>query len=95
MFDTELIGEGAINTFNHALENLLTKDCYVVPDNAVMYIAVVESQNCYDWNWLNLDRYGVKVPEKYKNLAGEAIFDVQLTEFQDFKLISDPIEVFR
>jgi hypothetical protein len=42
-----------------------------------------------------LDKYNVKVPEKYKNLAGEAIFDVQLTEFQDFKLLSEPIEAFR
>ena len=31
VFDTELIGEGAIGTYNHAAANLLTKDRIVVP----------------------------------------------------------------
>jgi type III protein arginine methyltransferase len=57
VFDTELIGEGAISTFNHALDNLLVKECYVIPDNAVMYVQVVESPVCHNWNWLDLKKF--------------------------------------
>lgn len=96
VFDTELIGEGAISTFKHALENLLTEDCYVIPDNAVMYVQVVESPVCHDWNWLNLDpKFNVKVPSKYVNLAGESILDVQLTQFTQFKPLTPPVETFK
>jgi len=35
------------------------------------------------------------VPEAYANLAGDAIWDVQLSEFEDFKPVTDPIEAFR
>ena len=31
VFDTELIGEGAISTYNHAARELLTSDRLVVP----------------------------------------------------------------
>jgi predicted RNA methylase len=34
VFDTELIGEGALKTFSHAHEHLLEKDCVVVPNSA-------------------------------------------------------------
>ncbi len=94
VFDTELIGEGAIGTFTHALEHLLTNDCHVIPDNAVMYLQVVESDMCRDWHWLNLDKHGLKVPDDYKNLAGDSIFDIQLTQFKDFKPLTEPLVAF-
>ena len=94
VFDTELIGEGAISTFTHALENLLTKDCYVIPDNAVMYIQVVESNVCHDWNWLDLNKYNLKVPLEYKKLGGDSILDVQLTQFKEFKPLTEPLVAF-
>jgi protein arginine N-methyltransferase 7 len=94
VFDTELIGEGAIGTFTHALESLLTADCHVIPDNAVMYVQVVESPMCRDWHWLNLDRYGLKVPSDCANLAGDSIFDMQLTQFKEFKPLTDPLVAF-
>lgn len=50
VFDTELIGEGAIETFNHAHLHLLTKDCIVVPDSATIFIQVVESPLAWAWN---------------------------------------------
>lgn len=40
VFDTELIGEGALSTFTHAHEHLLEKDCIVVPDAATIYVQV-------------------------------------------------------
>lgn len=50
VFDTELIGEGAIETFNHAHEHLLEKDCIVVPDSATIHIQIVESSLAWAWN---------------------------------------------
>lgn len=95
VFDTELIGEGAISTFTHALDNLLVTDCYVVPDNAIMYVQIVDSQLCHDWNWLDLSKYNLKIPEECEKLAGDAIFDIQLTQFNEFKALTDPLEVFK
>ena len=43
VFDTELIGEGAISTFNHAHEHLLTKDCLTIPTGASVYCQLVSS----------------------------------------------------
>ena len=94
VFDTELIGEGAISTYTHALENLLTKDCFVVPDNAVMYVQVVDSSSCRDWNWLNLDTFNIKIPQDYINPAGDSILDLQLTQFNDFTHLTEPLVAF-
>ncbi len=40
VFDTELIGEGAIGTYNHANQELLTSDRIVVPGRARMFAQV-------------------------------------------------------
>ena len=53
VFDTELIGEAAIATFNHAHKFLLTKDCIVVPSEGVMYAQVVNSDVASKWNALH------------------------------------------
>lgn len=50
VFDTDLIGEGAIPTFQHATECLLTTDCIVVPQSANVYCQVVESSFISNWN---------------------------------------------
>lgn len=95
VFDTELIGEGAIATFTHALENLLTPDCYVIPDNARLYVQCVDSKECFNWNWLDMTEFGIRVPDDYKNLGGDSILDVQLTQFNEFKPLSPPLLAFK
>merc|ERR1712168_582120 len=52
VFDTELIGEGAIATFRHALDHLLTPDCVVVPSLGRMYVQVVSSDLIQRWHEL-------------------------------------------
>lgn len=42
VFDTELIGEGALSTFDHAHKNLLEKDCIVIPESATVYAQVLK-----------------------------------------------------
>merc|ERR1719220_1276482 len=49
VFDTELIGEGAIGTYNHAAANLLTKDRIVVPGVARVWAQAVSSPRCSAW----------------------------------------------
>ena len=63
VFDTELIGEGAIGIFNHAHEHLLELNCIVVPDSATMYAQVVESPFIWAWN----------MPKVLANLDGEIL----------------------
>lgn len=65
VFDTELIGEGAIGIFNHAHEYLLDANCIVVPHSATMYAQVVESPLCWAWN----------MPKALANLDGEVMLD--------------------
>lgn len=63
VFDTELIGEGAIETFNHAHKHLLESDCIVVPESATMYIQIVESPLAWSWN----------MPKLMANLDGDVL----------------------
>lgn len=50
VFDTELIGEGALLTFRHAHEALLEKDCIVIPHSGTVWVQVVESSKVNAWN---------------------------------------------
>ena len=50
VFDTELIGEGAISTYNHAATHLLTSDRLVVPGVARVWAQVVTSRKCREWS---------------------------------------------
>merc|ERR1719208_648724 len=50
VFDTELIGEGAISTYNHANKYLLTEDRLVVPCVARIWAQVVRSDKCRSWS---------------------------------------------
>lgn len=53
VFDTELIGEAAIATFNHAHQYLLTDDCIVVPCEGTLYAQVVSSDLAAKWDRLH------------------------------------------
>ncbi|KPJ08008.1 Protein arginine N-methyltransferase 7 [Papilio machaon] len=102
VFDTELIGEGALSTFTHAHEHLLEKDCIVVPDSAVIYAQVVECPTMQKWNKLNdladddLDII-LRTPQKMKDCAGSAaVHDIQLSQLprKAFRELSEQIPVF-
>lgn len=60
VFDTELIGEGALGVFIHAHEHLLTEDVITVPYSAVVYIQVVQSEFLLQHNHL-ADNTGKKI----------------------------------
>ncbi|KAJ8715935.1 hypothetical protein PYW08_013220 [Mythimna loreyi] len=102
VFDTELIGEGALSTFAHAHKCLLEADCIVVPDSAVIYAQVVECPTLWKWNKLNdladaeLDIV-LKTPQKMIDCPGSAaVHDLQLSQLprHTFRELSDQIPVF-
>lgn len=98
VFDTELIGEGAIGIFNHAHEFLLQTDCIVIPDRGTIYAQAVECPLAYAWNRpksiANLDgEILIKTPERIINCPGSlSLHDVQLSQIplNDFKTIIKP-----
>ncbi|KAF9419379.1 hypothetical protein HW555_004027 [Spodoptera exigua] len=102
VFDTELIGEGALSTFAHAHKCLLEPDCIVVPDSAVIYAQVVECPTLWKWNKLNdlsdadLDIV-LRTPQKMIDCPGSAaVHDLQLSQLprNAFRELSDQIPVF-
>lgn len=102
VFDTELIGEGALATFDHAHKNLLEKDCIVVPDSAVIYAQVIECPKLQKWNKLNdlanedLEII-LKTSKQIKECAGSAsVHDIQLSQLprNSFRELSEQIPVF-
>lgn len=102
VFDTELIGEGAISVFNHAHQELLTDDCIVIPSEAIVYAQVIESKYIRNFNRVN-DVYHnkellIKIPENIKNCQGiESVFDLQLSELptDSFKTLIPAQVMFR
>ncbi|XP_023027368.2 arginine methyltransferase 7 [Leptinotarsa decemlineata] len=103
VFDTELIGEGALSTFSHAHKNLLERDSIVVPESATIYAQVVECPLVQNWNKVKdvFDMDGeslIKVPESIKNCAGStAVHDIQLSQLplNSFNTIVAPLPVLR
>uniref|UniRef100_A0A0K2T510 Protein arginine N-methyltransferase n=1 Tax=Lepeophtheirus salmonis TaxID=72036 RepID=A0A0K2T510_LEPSM len=102
VFDTELIGEGAIGVFNHAHKELLTDDCLVVPCECTMYAQVVESNLASKWNNLHpiITKHGNIEPPQEKESGTSsalALHDVQLTQVKSewFKPITNPVPIFK
>lgn len=103
VFDTELIGEGALSTFKHAHTELLEKDCIVVPESATIFAQVVECPLAQNWNKLKdiHDDDGdilIKMPTAFKECSGSAaVHDIQLSQLPEssFNTIIPPIPVLR
>lgn len=100
VFDTELIGEGAIEIFNHAHKELLEEDCLVVPHLARVYGQLVQSPYLEGFNKLksiaDLDGEVVlTTSKKLRNCPGtNFLFDVQLSQYVDkFIAIAPPQKI--
>ncbi|KZS09051.1 Protein arginine N-methyltransferase 7 [Daphnia magna] len=100
VFDTELIGEGAIGTFNHANQQLLSEDSVVIPARATIYVQLIESHLVTSWNRsmpINLGGDFIYPPSKVSCCPGNgAVHDIQLAQLKEahFKALSDPIPIF-
>jgi len=101
VFDTELIGEGAIGTYNHANQHLLSHDRLVVPGVARIYAQVVSSNKCSTWSrphpiQLSQSQTLSPPPSKGGGYSSLALHDLQLSQLdQDmFTPITAPTVVF-
>lgn len=92
VFDTELIGEGALRTFHDAHKTLLQKDCIVIPQSATIYAQIIDSPFIQNWNRLKEifcpdGKLLVKIPENIKNCSGAAaVHDIQISQLP-FELV--------
>ncbi|KAM9301559.1 protein arginine N-methyltransferase 7 [Gastrophryne carolinensis] len=101
LFDTELIGEGALPSYEHAQRNLMQEQWEAVPHRATIYAQVVESDRLWSWNKLfpiKLECGLIKPPSEMQHCPGApSVCDVQLSQLnaEDFKPISDVMVMFR
>ena len=102
VFDTELIGEGAISTFSHAHKELLEDDCEVVPSVGNMYAQLVSSDIIR--RWTKIEDINIKgaepitAPTKMFRCGGApSLHDLQLDQLPQhaFKALTKPQRVFR
>ncbi|GBN22019.1 Protein arginine N-methyltransferase 7 [Araneus ventricosus] len=101
VFDTELIGEGALRTFQHAVKFLLEPNCIVIPSSASVYAQIIESSLISSWNTLSPLNIApgkfIIPPKKVTSCHGSAaVHDVQMSQIpQDkFKFLTEPVCVF-
>lgn len=105
VFDTELIGECAIETFTDALERLLEPGCQVVPHAATVYAQVVHSpflRSHHSPLGPVLPAGGghlrIEVPTEGTCPGSPSLHDLQLSQLregEDFTPLTAPLPVFR
>uniref|UniRef100_A0A8R1DG91 Protein arginine N-methyltransferase n=1 Tax=Caenorhabditis japonica TaxID=281687 RepID=A0A8R1DG91_CAEJA len=96
VFDTELIGEGALRTFKEALQRLAKPDCRVVPSSGTVYVLPVESKVLKMFNEIPKLNGGEDESPLGFCSGTAAVFDLQLSEVdrQDFRELAEPIVAF-
>ncbi|XP_054566151.1 protein arginine N-methyltransferase 7 isoform X2 [Eptesicus fuscus] len=104
LFDTELIGEGALPSYEHAHRHLMQDDCEAVPHRAIVYAQLVESRRMWSWNKLfpirvqtSLGEQVIVPPSELERCPGApSVYDIQLNQVSptDFTVLSDVLPMF-
>nr|XP_003223006.1 PREDICTED: protein arginine N-methyltransferase 7 [Anolis carolinensis]XP_016850259.1 PREDICTED: protein arginine N-methyltransferase 7 [Anolis carolinensis] len=104
LFDTELIGEGALPSYEHAHRCLVQEGCEAVPHRATVYAQLVESKRMWSWNKLfpiHVQAEGGKKvivsPPEMENCPGApSVYDIQLNQvpLSDFVALSEVVTMF-
>ncbi|XP_031977603.1 protein arginine N-methyltransferase 7 isoform X2 [Corvus moneduloides] len=104
LFDTELIGEGALPTYEHAHKYLVQEGCEAVPHRATVYVQIVESKRMWSWKKLfpvHIEAEdGEKIlvpPSEMENCPGvPSVCDIQLNQMplSDFTTLSGVVAMF-
>lgn len=104
LFDTELIGEGALPSYEHAHKHLVQEDCEAVPHRATVYAQLVESKRMWSWNKLfpvrvqtGLGEQLIVPPSELERCPGApSVYDIQLNQVSpaDFTVLSDVLPMF-
>ncbi|XP_037396614.1 protein arginine N-methyltransferase 7 [Pygocentrus nattereri] len=84
LFDTELIGEGALPSYEHAHLHLVQVGCEAVPHRATVYAQLVESEQLWSWAQIRsvqVDERALVPPAAVRECAGaHAVCDIQLSQ---------------
>uniref|UniRef100_A0A8C5RAC3 Protein arginine N-methyltransferase 7 n=1 Tax=Laticauda laticaudata TaxID=8630 RepID=A0A8C5RAC3_LATLA len=104
LFDTELIGEGALPSYEHAHKHLVQEACEAVPHRATIYAQLVESKRMWSWNKLSpihIQAEGVQKaivfpPEMDVCPGAPSVCDIQLNQVptRDFVPLSEVVSMF-
>uniref|UniRef100_A0A8C4T7X6 Protein arginine N-methyltransferase n=1 Tax=Erpetoichthys calabaricus TaxID=27687 RepID=A0A8C4T7X6_ERPCA len=100
LFDTELIGEGALPSYEHAHKYLVEMGCEAVPHRATIFAQLVQSERLWSWNHINpINVGGVQIvsSSKLKLCAGApSVCDIQLSQVPtgDFQPLSAILPMF-
>ncbi|XP_004690271.1 PREDICTED: protein arginine N-methyltransferase 7 isoform X2 [Condylura cristata] len=104
LFDTELIGEGALPSYEHAHRHLVQENCEAVPHRATIYAQLVESRKMWSWNKLfpihvqtSCGEQVIVPPLELERCPGApSVYDIQLNQVSptDFTVLSDVLPMF-
>ncbi|XP_013359370.1 PREDICTED: protein arginine N-methyltransferase 7 isoform X2 [Chinchilla lanigera] len=104
LFDTELIGEGALPSYEHAHRHLVQENCEAVPHRATVYAQLVESRRMWSWNKLFPVRVQTSLGEKViippldmeRCPGAPSVYDIQLNQVSpaDFTPLSSVLPMF-
>ncbi|XP_029782329.1 protein arginine N-methyltransferase 7 isoform X1 [Suricata suricatta] len=104
LFDTELIGEGALPSYEHAHRHLVQEKCEAVPHRATVYAQLVESRRMWSWNKLfpvrvhtSCGEQVIVPPSDLERCPGApSVCDIQLNQVSsaDFTILSDVLPMF-
>ncbi|MBN3298187.1 ANM7 methyltransferase, partial [Amia calva] len=101
LFDTELIGEGALPSYEHAHKHLVQEGCEAVPHRATVYAQLVESERLWSWARLLPLRVGgreiLPPPEMGLCAGAPSVCDIQLSQVppRQFTTLSPICTMFR
>ncbi len=103
VFDTELIGEGAIRTYRNAVKDLLTPNALLVPSKARIFAQLAQSKTLFSCHQFNdcikiNEKIIIKSPENSQTCNGSNVLhDIQINQLkpnEDFVLVTKPEVVF-
>ncbi|XP_076878322.1 protein arginine N-methyltransferase 7 [Brachyhypopomus gauderio] len=84
LFDTELIGEGALPSYEHAHLHLVQDACEAVPHRATVYAQLVESEQLWSWTQMGpvqVEGRTLLPPAQLGQCAGApSVCDIQLSQ---------------
>lgn len=84
LFDTELIGEGALPSYEHAHMHLVQAGCETVPHRATIYAQLVESDMLWKWSQIQpieVDGHKLLPPPSIVKCPGApSVCDIQLSQ---------------
>lgn len=103
LLDTELIGEGCLSTYRHALQNLCSSKCIFIPKQAHIYMQPLDSEDLWSRNGLRSSmaisqELHISLEDSWTRCPGLAeIDDMQLSQVDkkySIRKISQPEKIF-